>query len=173
LVEDAVAVLKRLSADQRDAASARLLTELTWRAEAISTALRRGGDGSAPAGGHLRRRRSSIGCRRRPAKLLSLDLLRRAEPERRHFFALAEALDGSRDVKVPPMPVVAPPTCDGACRRRAAAGRRSPGAAAADAGDDCGKPRCSAEQRLIASRGGGRGPACCTPASGRRLHGRA
>ncbi len=112
LAEDAVALLKLLPADQRDAASARLLVELSWRA----------GDqegGCAVVEESIPRvqvdafwQQAAIFCQLRAGQsseaLLGLDLLREQGGGDEAFFALADALGGARDVKVPPLAVVTP-----------------------------------------------------------------
>ena len=112
LVEDAVTVLKRLSADQRDAASARLLTELSWRAGDLDGACAVVQESVPRLPVDSFWQEATIFCQLHAGQsseaMLGLDLLREQSQGDDIFFALAEALDGSRDVKVPPMPVVAP-----------------------------------------------------------------
>jgi len=112
LAEDAVALVKLLPADERDAVSARLLVELSWRA----------GDpegGCAVVEESVPRvqvdafwQQATIFCQLRAGRsseaMLGLDLLREQGEGDEAFFALAEALGGARDVKVPPLPVVTP-----------------------------------------------------------------
>jgi hypothetical protein len=111
-VEDAVAVLKLLPADKRDAATARALVELSWRAGDL--------DGACAAVQESVQRlpvdafwqQATIFCQLHAGQsneaMLGLDLLREQGGGDEAFFALAEALDGNKDVKVPSLPVVTP-----------------------------------------------------------------
>ncbi len=112
LAEDAVALLKLLPADQRDAASARLLVELSWRTgdpeggcAVVEESVPR-----VPVDGFWQQ--AAIFCQLRAGQsseaTLGLDLLREQGEGDEAFFALADALGGARDVKVPPLPVLTP-----------------------------------------------------------------
>ena len=112
LVEDAVAVLKLLPADQRDAASARLLVELSWRAGDLDGACAVVQESVPRLPVDSFWQEATIFCQLHAGQsseaMLGLDLLREQGEGDDAFFALAEALDGNRDVKVPPLPVVTP-----------------------------------------------------------------
>jgi len=112
LAEDAVAILKLLPADQRDAASARLLVELSWRAGDLDGACAVVQESVPRLPVDSFWQEATIFCQLHAGQsseaMLGLDLLREQAEGDEAFFALAEALDGSRDVKVPPLPVVTP-----------------------------------------------------------------
>ncbi|HZF35211.1 MAG TPA: hypothetical protein VE914_15550 [Candidatus Angelobacter sp.] len=112
LAEDAVAVLKLLPADQRDAASARLLVELSWRAGDLdgACAVVQESVPRLPADSFWQE--ATIFCQLHAGQsseaMLGLDLLREQAAGDEAFFALAEALGGSHDIKVPSLPAVTP-----------------------------------------------------------------
>ena len=112
LVEDAVALLRVIPPEQRDPAAARLLAELSWRA----------GDpegGCAVVQESVARmpvdsfwQQATIFCQLRAGQeseaALALDLLREQGEGDPTFLALADALSGTPDVKVPPLTTVTP-----------------------------------------------------------------
>jgi hypothetical protein len=112
LVEDAVAVLKLLPADKRDAASARALVELSWRAGDLDGACAAVQESVQHLPVDSFWQQATIFCQLHAGQsdqaMLGLDLLREQGGGDEAFFALAEALDGNKDVKVPSLPVVAP-----------------------------------------------------------------
>src|SRR5215470_9612714 len=112
LVDDAVAVLKLLPADKRDAASARALVELSWRAGDLDGACATVQESVQRLPVEAFWQEATIFCQLHAGQsneaMLGLDLLREQGGGDEAFFALAEALDGNKDVKVPSLPVVAP-----------------------------------------------------------------
>jgi hypothetical protein len=112
LVEDAVALLKLQPPDQRDAASARLLVELSWRAGDLDGACATVQESVPRLPVDSFWQQATIFCQLRAGQsseaMLSLDLLREQGDSDEAFFALADALDGNREAKVPPLPVVTP-----------------------------------------------------------------
>jgi hypothetical protein len=112
LVEDAVALLRLLPADQRDGDSARLLTELSWRAgdsegacAVVQESLPR-----LPVDNFWQE--AAIFCQLRADQtdqaMLGLDLLREQDKTDEIFFTLADAVAGETKVEIPPLPVVTP-----------------------------------------------------------------
>jgi hypothetical protein len=112
LVDDAVAMLKLLPADQRDAASARLLVELSWRAGNLDGACAAVQESVPRVPVDSFWQEATIFCQLHAGQsseaTLGLDLLREQGEGDEAFFALADALDGNREAKVPPLPVVTP-----------------------------------------------------------------
>ena len=112
LVEDAVAVLKLLPVEQRDAASARLLVELSWRAGNLDGACAAVQESVPRVPVDSFWQEATIFCQLHAGQsseaMLGLDLLREQGEGDEAFFALADALDGNREAKVPPLPVVTP-----------------------------------------------------------------
>jgi len=112
LVEDSVAVLKHLPADQRDVAAARLLTELSWRAGDLDGACAVVQESVPRLPVDSFWQEATIFCQLHAGQsseaMLSLDLLREQGEGDDAFFALADALDGNRKVKVPPLPAATP-----------------------------------------------------------------
>ncbi len=112
LVEDAVALLKLQPPDQRDAASARLLVELSWRAGDLDGACAAVQESVPRVPVDSFWQQATIFCQLRAGQsseaMLGLDLLREQGEGDEAFFALADALDGNREAKVPPLPVVTP-----------------------------------------------------------------
>ncbi len=112
LAVDAVALLKLQPADQRDAATARLLVELSWRAGDLdgACALVQESVPRVPVDNFWQE--ATIFCQLQAGQsseaTLGLDLLREQGEGDEAFFALAEALDGNQSVKVPPLPVATP-----------------------------------------------------------------
>jgi hypothetical protein len=112
LTEDAIAVLKRLPADQRGAGSARQLVELSWRAGDL--------DGACAVVPESVQRlpvdsfwqQATVFCQLHAGQTdeasLGLDLLREKGEGDEAFFALAEALQGNHGVKVPAVQVLTP-----------------------------------------------------------------
>jgi len=112
LVEEATALLRLVPADQRDADSARLLTELSWRAgdpdgacAVVQESLPR-----LPVG--IFWEQAAIFCQLRAGQTdqatLGLDLLREQGESDEVFFALADAMAGNAQAELPPLPVVTP-----------------------------------------------------------------
>ena len=112
LVDDAVAMLKLLPADQRDATSARLLVELSWRAGNLDGACAAVQESVPRVPVDNFWQEATIFCQLHAGQsseaTLGLDLLREQGEGDEAFFALADALDGNREAKVPPLPVVTP-----------------------------------------------------------------
>ncbi|MGH6962776.1 MAG: hypothetical protein ACREE7_20055, partial [Dongiaceae bacterium] len=112
LAVDAVALLKLQPADQRDAATARLLVELSWRAGDLdgACALVQESVPRVPVDNFWQE--ATIFCQLQAGQsseaTLGLDLLREQGEGDEAFFALAAALDGNQSVKVPPLPVATP-----------------------------------------------------------------
>ena len=110
--EDAVAVLKRLPADQRDAGSARQLVELSWRAGDLDGACGVVQESVPRLPVDSFWQQATIFCQLHAGQTdeanLGLDLLREKGEGDDAFFALAEALQGNHDVKVPPVQVLTP-----------------------------------------------------------------
>jgi hypothetical protein len=112
LTEDAVAVLKRLPADQRDAAAAHALVELSWRAGDLDGACAVVQESVPRLPVDSFWQQATIFCQLHAGQTdeasLGLDLLREKSEGDEAFFALAEALQGNHDVKVPPVQVLTP-----------------------------------------------------------------
>ncbi len=112
LIDDAAALLRLLPADQRDAQSARLLTELSWRAGDPdgACAVVRDSVPRLPVDGFWQQ--ASIFCQLRAGQAdeaaLGLELLREQGESDEIFFALTEALGGAAPAEMPPLPVVTP-----------------------------------------------------------------
>ncbi|MGH6929763.1 MAG: hypothetical protein ACREEV_15705, partial [Dongiaceae bacterium] len=106
LVEEAVALLRLLPADQRDAESARLLTELSWRAgdpdgacAAVQESVPR-----LPVDDFWQQ--AAIFCQLRAGQtdqaMLGTDLLREQGETDEIFFTLADAVAGDTAAEIPP-----------------------------------------------------------------------
>jgi hypothetical protein len=112
LVEDAVALLKLQPPDQRAAASARLLVELSWRAGDLDGACATVQESVPRLPVDSFWQQATIFCQLRAGQsseaMLSLDLLREQGEGDDAFFALADAVEGNREAKVPSLPVVTP-----------------------------------------------------------------
>jgi hypothetical protein len=110
LVEDAVAVLKLQPTDQRDAASARLLVELSWRAGDLDGACVAVQESVPRVPVDSFWQEATIFCQLHAGQsseaTLGLDLLREQGEGDEAFFVLADALDGNREAKVPPVQVL-------------------------------------------------------------------
>ena len=112
LVEDAIALLRLVPADQRDPESARLLTELSWRAgdadgacAVVQESLPR-----LPVDNFWQQ--AGIFCQLRAGQadqaMLGLDLLREQGETDEVFFTLADALAGGAPPDILELPVVTP-----------------------------------------------------------------
>jgi hypothetical protein len=112
LVEEAVALLRLVPADQRDGDSARRLAELSWRAgdpdgacAVVQESLPR-----LPIDNFWQE--AAIFCQLRAGEtdqaMLGLDLLREQGETDEIFFTLANAVASETNVEVPPLPVVTP-----------------------------------------------------------------
>jgi hypothetical protein len=112
LVEDAIALLRLVPDEQRDAETARQLTELSWRAGDVD-------GGCAVVQDAMPRvpvdefwQQASVFCQLRAgqtdAATLGLDLLREQGEGDTVFYALADALGGASPVEIPPLTVVSP-----------------------------------------------------------------
>jgi hypothetical protein len=112
LVEHAVALLKRLPADQRDAASTRLLVELSWRAGDLDGACAVVQESVPRLPVDSFWQQATIFCQLQAGQTseasLGLDLLREQGEGDEAFFALADVLGGNRNTKVPPVQVLTP-----------------------------------------------------------------
>jgi hypothetical protein len=112
LVDEAVALLRLLPADQRDAESARLLTELSWRAGDPDGACAVVAESVPRLPVDRFWQQASVFCQLRAGQAdeaaLGLDLLREHGESDEIFFALAEALGGAAQAELPPLPVVTP-----------------------------------------------------------------
>jgi hypothetical protein len=112
LVEDAVALLKLLPADQRDAAATRLLVELSWRAGDLDGACAVVQESVPRLPVDSFWQRATVFCQLQAGQTseasLGLDLLREQGEGDDAFFALADVLGGNRDTKVPPVQVMTP-----------------------------------------------------------------
>jgi hypothetical protein len=112
LVEDAVALLRLQPPDQRDAASARLLVELSWRAGDLDRACATVQESVPRFPVDTFWQQATIFCQLRAGQsseaTLGLDLLREEGEGDEAFFALADALEGNGSTQVPPLPIVTP-----------------------------------------------------------------
>jgi hypothetical protein len=112
LVEEAVAMLRLIPVDQRDAGSARLLTELSLRAGDPDGACAVVHDSLPRLPVDTFWQQASIFCQLRAGEVdaatLSLDLLREQGESDQIFFALADALAHPGQAELPPLPVVTP-----------------------------------------------------------------
>ncbi|MGH6929878.1 MAG: hypothetical protein ACREEV_16290, partial [Dongiaceae bacterium] len=112
LVEEAVALLRLVPADQRDVESARQLAELSWRAgdpdgacAVVQESVPR-----LPVDDFWQQ--AAIFCQLRAGQtdqaMLGTDLLREQGETDEIFFTLADAVAGETKVEIPPLPVVTP-----------------------------------------------------------------
>jgi hypothetical protein len=111
LVGDALNLLRLMPASQQDAASARLLTELAFRAGDLDTGCNTVRDSVAKVPVDSFWQEALVFCQLRAGDAaqasLSLDLLREEQGNDPTFFALAEAIGGSK-AEIPSLPLVEP-----------------------------------------------------------------